>query len=127
MSCEYSIDPEANLIRLRWTGDFRIERLIEKMGEIAENEDAKPGMNILGDYREAPWVGEVGEMSDYVDYCESAREERGSYRSAVLLERAEDLDLVAMFDLVAKQRGLEIETKGFLDEESALEWLQGGE
>jgi hypothetical protein len=126
MSFEYSVHPEENLVRLRWTGEFTIEALIGRMNEMASEGALKAGMNVLGDYREADWIGVVGEMTDYLDYSESVNEARGVFKSAVLIGTEEDMELVTMFDRISHQRGLGIETKGFLGEEEALAWLGNG-
>ena len=126
MSFEYTVHPEENLIRMRWLGDFTIEALIEKMEVIALDPGFTPGMNTLGDYREARWVGDVHEMSDYIDYSEKVQTERGAFKSAVVVSSEDEMEVVRMFDLVSHQRGLPIETKGFKDEAAAMEWLGDG-
>jgi hypothetical protein len=125
MSFEYSLHPEENLIRIRCTGDFTIEGLIGWMEEMGTDPLITPGMNLFGDYREARWVGDVQEMGDYIDYNEKVQGERGAFKSAVVVGGEGEMELVRMFNMVSHQRGLGIETKGFLVEEEAMVWLGG--
>ncbi|MFV1995817.1 MAG: hypothetical protein ACC661_10305 [Verrucomicrobiales bacterium] len=124
MNFEYSIDVEANLVRTRCTGAFTIDGLIEEMKKIAEDPLFRPGMNMLGDYSEGEWIGEVKGMTDFIDFSEEVKEARGSFKSAVILRDEAARELVTMFDLVARQRDIGMETRGFATAEEALEWLQ---
>jgi hypothetical protein len=123
MSFEYSVHPADNLIRVRWCGEFTMEELIKRMEEMAGDPLVKPGMNMLGDYREARWIGDVQEIGDYIDYNEKVEAERGEFKSAVMVACEDELEVVRIFDLVAHQRGLGIDTRGFLDESDAMGWL----
>jgi hypothetical protein len=64
-------------------------------------------------------------MGDYIDYNEKVQGERGAFKSAVVVGGEGEMELVRMFNMVSHQRGLGIETKGFLVEEEAMVWLGG--
>jgi hypothetical protein len=49
---------------------------------------------------------------------------RGKCKWAVMVRSESFGDLVHMFDLVAKKRGAEIETRGFQSEDEAMAWLK---
>ena len=123
MSLEYSIYPEENLIRMRCAGEFTFEELIAHTERVNADAQFRPGMNTLGDYREARFTGEVSSMSAYVDHTVKLSGIRGKCKWAVLVRDESFKDLIAMFDLVAKKRGVGIETRAFKQEENALAWL----
>jgi hypothetical protein len=49
---------------------------------------------------------------------------RGKCKWAVMIPGKSFGDLIQMFDLVAKKRGAEIETRGFESENEAMVWLR---
>ena len=126
MSLEYSIYPEENLIRMRCAGEFTFEELMAHTERVNADGQFRPGMNTLGDYRVAEFTGEVSSMSDYVAHTVKLSGIRGKCKWAVMVPDESFTDLITMFDLVAKQRGVGIETRGFASEEEALAWLKEG-
>ncbi|MFV1995238.1 MAG: hypothetical protein ACC661_07360, partial [Verrucomicrobiales bacterium] len=58
------------------------------------------------------------------DFSEEVKEARGSFKSAVILRDEAERELVTMFDLVAKQRNIGMDTRGFATAEEALAWLR---
>ena len=60
MDFAFKIDPEKNLIRVRCSGGFAMSELIEQMKRIYADPAFRPGMDMLGDYREAELTGESG-------------------------------------------------------------------
>jgi hypothetical protein len=124
MSLEYSIYPEENLIRMRCAGEFTFDELIAHTERVNADEQFRPGMNTLGDYREARFTGEVSSMSDYVDHTVKLSGIRGKCKWAVMVRDESFKDLIAMFYLGAKKRGVGIETRAFRQEENALAWLR---
>jgi hypothetical protein len=64
MSLDYRIYPEENLIRMRCVGDFTFEELIAHTERVNADARFRKGMNTLGDYSEASFVGQISTMSD---------------------------------------------------------------
>ena len=124
MPLEYSIDPSENLIRTRCYGDFTFAEVITHSERVNSDELFRPGMNTLSDFREARFVGNVAEMSQYVEHSVKLYEVRGRCKWAILVGDEDFIGLVGIFDLVAKQRGIGIETRGFWEERAALYWLR---
>jgi hypothetical protein len=123
MPLEYSIDPDANMIRMRCVGDFTFEELVAHTERVNADDRFRPGMNTLGDYREARLVGDISQMHDYLEHSERLYEARGRCKWAIMVADESFKNLVMMFDLVAKQRGVGIETRAFKEESEAEEWL----
>ena len=123
MSFEYTIYPEENLIRMKCSGDFTIPELMEHTLRVNQDPKFQPGMNTLGDYLDAHWVGEVQEMSDYLEHTEMLEKVRGKCRWAILLRTDGGRKLIEMYNLMVRERGIQIETRAFTSEQEALAWL----
>ena len=124
MPLEYSIDPTENLIRTRCYGDFTFSEVITHSEKVNSDGLFRPGMDTLSDFREARFVGNVAEMSEYVEHSVKLYAYRGPCKWAILVGDEDFVGLVRLFDLVTKQRGIGIETRGFWEEEAALDWLR---
>ncbi|MEM7144859.1 MAG: hypothetical protein AAF591_06965 [Verrucomicrobiota bacterium] len=124
MSFEFKVYPEENLIRMRCEGAFTFEELIAHTERVNADPEFRPGMNTLGDYREASLAGEISGMSDYVDHTVKLGEVRGSCKWAVIVPDESFTDVIRMYDLVSRQRGVDIETRAFCEEDEALAWLK---
>ncbi len=120
---EFEISPDENLIRMHCVGEFTIEELIAHTVRVNEHPDFRPGMDTLGDYREAQWIGDPGAITEYVEHTASLEKIRGNCKWAVLTRDESDQRLIGLFDLVNKRRGIQIETRAFDTEKAAHEWL----
>ncbi|MCB1061632.1 MAG: hypothetical protein KDN20_01775 [Verrucomicrobiae bacterium] len=123
MAIDYTIDPEANLIRVNQVGSFSIAEMIRHSLRVNEDPAFVPGMNTLTDLRKASLMDEVAAIRKYVDHSAELAEIRGACKWACLVADESALNLIWSFDLVMRERGIPIRTKAFLDEAEALAWL----
>ena len=123
MAIAYTIEPEANLIRVSYEGSFTIAEMITHSLRVNDDPLFVKGMNTLSDLREARLVDDVSAIRDYVEHAIDLKAVRGACRWACLVADEAGRDMIWSFDLVLRDRGGEIETKGFLDESEALAWL----
>ncbi len=123
MAIDYTIDPEANLVRVTHRGEFTIAELIRHSLRVNEDPAFRPGMNTLTDLREAVLVDDVSEIRRYVEHSEELAKYRGACKWACLVPDEAALNLIWSFDLVTKNRGIPIRTRGFLEVADALAWL----
>jgi len=123
MPIHYTIDVEANLVRVRHEGAFTIEELIRHSLRVNEDPRFEPGMDTLTDLRNATLGGEVEAIREYVEHSAELEKERGPCKWACLVADAPAQDVIWTFDLVARGRGISIRTRGFLSLAEAEAWL----
>jgi len=123
MPIRYTIDPGANLIRVAHEGPFTIAEMIQHSLRVNGDPLFAPGMNTLTDLRQASLADRVDAIREYVEHSAELQKARGPCKWACLVADEAARDLIGFFDLVTHQRGIAIQTKGFLDETEAEAWL----
>lgn len=124
MPFTYSIDVEERLVRVRCDGNFTIDEMIRHSLRVNEDPDFVPGMDTLSDLRNAHLIDEVTALRDYLEHTKQLEQFRGACWWACLVADDSGRDLIWTFDLLLRERNSTIRTKGFLEEEEAMEWLR---
>ena len=123
MGFEYEIDTEKNLVRNRWTGAIPLDQFVTCSKRVTDDPRFKPGMPTLSDCREADWSPESNSAHEFVWHTEMLEKAKGPAKWAVLVRDAEMSESIETFNMVLKQRGIQIEARAFVSEAEALGWL----
>ena len=126
MGFEYSIHPGENLIRMRCEGEFYAGDLFAHTERVNADPLFRPGMDTLGDYREAEFADDASAMADILRQTESLSKIRGKCRWAVIAPDSDFIRMVKLFAMVTKKRGAGIESRAFRTEEEAMAWILSG-
>lgn len=123
MESSYSIDPQANLIRLQVWGELSAESFIELLVRAGEDPDYVPGMHAIGDYRQAHghWdFCEIQRLRDFMMHIAVP----GEVRWAAVM-RAGDLAAAGyLLILISEAVGSHIRMRIFENPQEALRWVR---
>jgi len=123
MESSYSIDAQENLLRLHAWGEFTVDTLIGLLNQARADPGYRPGMNSLGDYREArgEWdFSEIQRLRDYILRVEVPRE----VRWAAVLRPGSLAAAGHVLIVISEALEARIKMRMFDDPQQALRWIR---
>lgn len=123
MESSYSIDRQANLIRLQVWGELNAESLIELLERAGQDPDYVPGMNAIGDYRHAhgQWdYCEIQRLRDFMMHIAVP----GEVRWAAVMRPGDLAAAGHLLILISEAVGGHIRMKIFEEPAEALRWVR---
>jgi hypothetical protein len=123
MELSYSIDAQENLLRLQAWGELTVDGLIDVLNRAQADPAFHPGMNSLGDYREAhgQWdYSEIQRLRDYIMRVEVPCE----VRWAGVLKPGSLAASGHVLILISEAVGARIKMRMFDDPQQALRWIR---
>ena len=123
VSSNYSIDPAANLVRLKWVGDVSVEALTLLMHQIAAAPQYRSGMHAIADFRDSVGVWDYTEIQRFRDFVTNACGSRPRRWASIV--RPGELEAVARVLIVISEAvDARIRMQLFDDEVSAERWVR---
>ena len=123
MESSYSIEPFANLVRLKLAGKISVEAFTLLMREIASTPAYRPGMHAIADFRECVGAWDYSEIQRFRDFVTNACGARPRRWASIV--RPGDVEATGRVLIVISEAvGARIEMQLFDDHASAERWVQ---
>lgn len=124
MKPSYSIDPAANLVRLKWVGNLSVDALTLLMRQIGAAPEYRSGMHAIADFRDSAGMWDYSEIQRFRDFVTNACGSRPRRWAPIV--RPGELEAVARVLIVISEAvGARIRMQLFDDEVSAERWVRG--